>query len=331
MTSPLATIGILSIGQMGLGIAKLLVAHNYSVITNAANRSEGTQERARVAQLGLVTTDAELVSKCDYILSIVPPRDAVGTAARIIDALNSTPLPRSSSSPLYYLDLNAISPSTALSISTAFSRSPQKVTFIDGGIIGGPPAPNADSKLPWTRPGVPLSGPQPLHEAPLSGAHLASTLNSKYVGPKIGSASGLKCCFAALSKGMTALAIQSFSTAASLDVLPYLQSYLEMYNPRAKEVAERGIVGCPQKAYRWVEEMNQIGQCFEEDGGWAQQAQVFRQIAGVYEGLAQVVEKRGGTEGMHKLDGALGALQEGLGVKESRKEVAVEELEQDDR
>jgi hypothetical protein len=330
MASPLATVGILSIGQMGLGIAKLLVAHNYNVITNVGNRSEATQQRARDAQLELVTTDVELVAKCDYILSIVPPKDAVATAARVIDALNSTPLPRSSPSPLYYLDLNAISPSTVLTISEAFICSPQKVTFIDGGIIGGPPAPNAaDASLPWTRPGVPLSGPHPLHEAPLSGAQLALTLNSKYVGPKIGSASGLKCCFAALSKGMTALAIQSFSTAASLDVLPHLQSYLEKYNPKAKEAAERGIVGCPQKAYRWIEEMNQIGQCFEEDGGWDQQAQVFRQIAGVYEKLAQVVENRGGTEGMNKLDGAIGVLQEGLNVKGTKR--AVEELEQDDR
>lgn len=34
----LATLGILSIGDMGLGIAKLLVANNYRVITNATGR-----------------------------------------------------------------------------------------------------------------------------------------------------------------------------------------------------------------------------------------------------------------------------------------------------
>jgi hypothetical protein len=129
---------------------------------------------------------------------------------------------------------------------------------------------------------------------------------------------------------MTALALQSFSTAASLGVLPHLQSYLQTYNPKAKEAAEKGIVGCPQKAYRWVEEMNQIGQCFEQNGGWAEQAQVFRQIAGVYEELAQVVEKRGGIEGMGELDGAIDALREGFTVKETKSGTAVE-LEQDDR
>lgn len=35
---PLATVGILSIGEMGMGIAKLLVAHNYRVVTNLEGR-----------------------------------------------------------------------------------------------------------------------------------------------------------------------------------------------------------------------------------------------------------------------------------------------------
>src|SRR5271156_3008104 len=35
---PKATIGILSIGDMGMGIAKLLRAHNYSVVTSASGR-----------------------------------------------------------------------------------------------------------------------------------------------------------------------------------------------------------------------------------------------------------------------------------------------------
>lgn len=36
--SPLATVGIQSIGDMGLGIARLLIANNYRVITNATGR-----------------------------------------------------------------------------------------------------------------------------------------------------------------------------------------------------------------------------------------------------------------------------------------------------
>ena len=38
MARPLATVGILSIGSMGAGVARLLAAHNYRVITNASGR-----------------------------------------------------------------------------------------------------------------------------------------------------------------------------------------------------------------------------------------------------------------------------------------------------
>jgi len=36
--APLANVGIISIGEMGLGIARLLAAHNYQVLTNVTGR-----------------------------------------------------------------------------------------------------------------------------------------------------------------------------------------------------------------------------------------------------------------------------------------------------
>jgi hypothetical protein len=128
----------------------------------------------------------------------------------------------------------------------------------------------------------------------------------------VGTASGVKCSFAALSKGFTALALQSYTTAANLGCLRDLEDYLDQYNPSAKEKAEKSITGCPGKAYRWVEEMNQIGLCFAEEGGWGPEANVFGNVAGVYEELADVVEKRSGTDGMGELDGAIEVLQKGL-------------------
>jgi hypothetical protein len=38
MAQPLPTVAIVSIGEMGLGIAQLLIAHKYRVITFAADR-----------------------------------------------------------------------------------------------------------------------------------------------------------------------------------------------------------------------------------------------------------------------------------------------------
>ncbi|KAF2501050.1 6-phosphogluconate dehydrogenase C-terminal domain-like protein [Lophium mytilinum] len=328
MSAPLANIGILSIGSMGLGIAKLLQAHNYRVFTNAANRSSATQARASSASISLVNTDTELVAQCDYILSIVPPRDAVVTAGRIISALNSTPAPRATSGhPLYFLDLNAIAPSTARAINATFESQTPALRFVDGGIIGGPPSLASDST--WKRPGIPISGPHALNAAPVSGQHLADTLNTEYVSPTIGSASGLKCCFGAINKGIAALALQSFSTASSLDVLPQMQKYLEEYTPAVGQLAARGLVGCPPKAYRWVEEMNQIGTCFEEEGGWGAQGQVFGKVAEVFDVLGKVVDGRGGTEGMGKPEEVVEVLKADLRGKSTG--VPVEVLEQEDR
>ncbi|KAE8831533.1 hypothetical protein CFE70_008593 [Pyrenophora teres f. teres 0-1] len=286
------TVAILSIGQMGLGIAKLLITHKYHVITNVRDRSAATKARALSAGIQLYDTDEDIVRDADYVLSIVPPRDAVATAKRVCAAW--TGAERIQGRPLYYLDLNAISPETAKSIAGVFEPPEYNVQFIDGGIIGGPPIPPSEQHGGrWTKPGIPLSGPVSLENAGVLGAHLAEALNTKHIGPEIGTASGLKCCFAAISKGFTALALQSFSTASSLGVLEPLKEYMDLYNPNARQKAEKNIVGCTGKAYRWVEEMNQIGECFSTAGSWQDQACVFREIAGVFQGLADVVEEKG--------------------------------------
>jgi hypothetical protein len=225
-----------------------------------------------------------LVSQADYVISIVPPKDALETANRIQSSFGAR------KNPLYYLDLNAVAPSTATSIAARFESLGDKIVFVDGGIIGGPPRPrdasneSTDPKA-WYRPSMVLSGPHKLAEAPNSGAHLADLLNTKHVSPNIGTASGLKCCFASLSKGFTALAIQSFSTAAKLGVLDELRAEIKNSNPETETRAARGLISMPPKSGRWVKEMEEIGKTFEEAGGW--ESNVFEQIAGVYKYVSE--------------------------------------------
>lgn len=285
-----------------------------------------TKARAESAGITVVDSDEEVVSGADYVLSIVPPREAVGMAERVVRALETwqkgegEEAEQGEGKVLYYLDLNAISPGTARRIDGLFSAynrarkgGRKEVIFIDGGIIGHPPSPpeSSDSSASpddapgtqWTRPGLPLSGPEKL-----ANPHLASLLNTRHISDNIGSASGLKCCFAALTKGFTALALQSFTTASSLGVLPQLQEYMDAFNPGSRAKAERGVVGCTGKAYRWVEEMRQIGECFEGEGGWRERAGVFREIAEVFQGLADGVEREGSKEGMESVEGVVGVL-----------------------
>jgi 3-hydroxyisobutyrate dehydrogenase-like beta-hydroxyacid dehydrogenase len=218
-----------------------------------------------LAEIELLPRDKDLVQQCDFILSIVPPRDAIETAERISRACKS--LQDSSIAPekLYYLDLNAVSPSTARRIASIFNSNPT-VRFIDGCIIGGVPHPKpneGNEEVEWHCPSVIISGPDKMPDSPLS-----KHINIQYLNDTIGAASGLKMCFGINTKGFTALAIQSFTTAHRLGILPELRSYLENYFPTTLQLAEKGLVTMPSKAYRWVHEMLEISETVSDDGGF---------------------------------------------------------------
>ena len=317
------TVGILSIGDMGMGIARLLRHHDYTVYTVATGRrqvytsdsrpedieliaerrsSQHTLDRIKSSQITALETDEQLVAESDIILSIVPPRDSVTTARRTLEACRAQAAIKRRSErkgtaatlqapSLIYIDLNAISPHTARGIAAMFSApmspaqprrlsiartfsfarqdsepelDPIPIKFLDGGIIGGPPSPKQDKT--WKKPSLVISGPK---SSDLLTPAFIELLNMKLLGPKIGQASALKSCFASLSKGMTALAILSFTTARTCGVLQELQEHLAEFNPKALDLAKQGLTGMPPKAYRWVEEMRQINETFTDEGGFS--------------------------------------------------------------
>ena len=125
------------------------------------------------------------------------------------------------------------------------------------------------------------------------GSELASLLNMKHISDDVGSASALKACFASLSKGFTALSILSFTTASACGVLPELQEHMKEFNPRGLEAASAGLVSMPPKAYRWVDEMREIGETFANEGRFGEGRggkAVFDGIAEIYELVAEGTE-----------------------------------------
>ncbi|KAI1386569.1 6-phosphogluconate dehydrogenase C-terminal domain-like protein [Hypoxylon trugodes] len=320
MASPLAKIGIISIGDMGVGIAKLLVANGFSVATNCKGRSNDTIERAKGARVELLKSDEDLTQSCSVILSVVPPRDAVATAQRIVDALTG-PLRRTSDSPLYFADLNAVAPSSVKNIASLFSSVKSlssTVRFIDGCILGGPPSAKPDGE--WYLPSIPTSGPYKLSDIPDFGPKLFDTLNMRHVSPDIGGASGLKMCFASFSKGFTSLAIQSFTTAQRLGILPVLKSELQEMLPVHYKLAEKGVTGMPPKAYRWVGEMEEIASTLSEEGGFAPDsftgaAKVYRTVA---DDTALGQEKIGKRKRGTTVDDVAAAMVEGMQTKRKK-------------
>ncbi|PYH46248.1 6-phosphogluconate dehydrogenase C-terminal domain-like protein [Aspergillus saccharolyticus JOP 1030-1] len=295
----LTAIGILSIGEMGFGIAQLLRAHNYRVLTYAADRSAHTQHRAWLAEIELRPSLQDLIDNSDVLLSIVPPDQALSTADRIIAAASARHLVRST--PLYIFDLNAVSPSTAREMAQLYATRAraEDLVFLQGGIIGTPPrlvatpssspttthstplpATSSSSSSSWKKPTIILSGPGPLPIPPT----LTTILNIRHISPEYGTAAAVKMCFAALTKGFTALAIESFTTAQGFGVLPALREMLAEHKPAMLGMAERGVVGMPSKAYRWAGEMREIGGTVSEGGGFS--PEVFNGIAEVYAAVA---------------------------------------------
>ncbi|KAK4079578.1 hypothetical protein Trihar35433_683 [Trichoderma harzianum] len=314
-------VGILSLGDMGAGIARLLIAHGFPVATNGQGRSEDTLERARNAGVELLSSDLELVQQCNVIFSVVPPRDAEATAQRIVDASSGG----SRKETLYYVDLNAVAPSTCKSIVALFEKARVPVKFIDACILGGPPSLKKPSQegeeAVWDQPSIPISGPHSLTSLP-DGEKLASVLQLRSISEEIGAASGLKMCFASITKGFTALVTQSFTTAHRLGVVDELKLELNQMVPAMLTRAEKGVPGMPPKAYRWVREMEEISKTFLEEGGWDRT--VFEGIAGVYKAVAEDgilgQEKIGKRKRGTSLDDVATVMAEGLEMKKKKTE-----------
>ena len=254
--------------------------------------------------------------EADIILSIVPPRDAIATARRVLEGCKTASKQRAErrgtaavaeAPSVLYLDLNAISPKTTKLIASFLSSEqmpatpslrrsltrtlsfiaepevePVPIQFTDGGIIGGPPSLQEDQT--WKCPSMVISGPK----ADVLPEELRKILNMKIVSDKIGSASALKSCFASLTKGLTALSIMSYTTAHTCGVLPELQEHLEKYSPRTHALANSSLTSMPPKAYRWVDEMKQIGETFSEEGGFTAGlgGDVFQGISDIYKLVA---------------------------------------------
>ena len=122
-------VAIVAPGAMGAGIGKRLASHGVRVLTSLAGRSEATA--ARASEAGMVAASDEEIAAADFVLSILPPGDALALAQRfapVLAASNAKPV---------YVDCNAINPATVEKVAAAIA--PTGCAFVDAGIIGPPP------------------------------------------------------------------------------------------------------------------------------------------------------------------------------------------------
>ena len=220
------------------------VKAGHNVLWASHGRSPETRARAERFRLRDVGTLTNLCRACDLIISVCPPHAAGEVAGQLLDQPFAG----------LYLDANAISPQRTIRIGERLGA--HGISFVDGGIVGGPA---------W-EPGqtwLYLSGDRALDVAQcFSGGPLETAV----IGREIGKASALKMCYASWTKGSTALLCAIVATAHESGVWPELARQWERDWPGFDQKTVQRVRLVTAKAWRFEGEMYEISETFSAAG-----------------------------------------------------------------
>jgi len=255
-------IGILHPGEMGISIAASAINGGHRVYWLSEGRSEKTRSRAERYHLTEAVSLERMCKDCSIIISVCPPHAAEDVADAVIEKGFSG----------LYLDANAISTKHARNIGEKMKT--KGIDFVDGGIIGGPAW---KPKETWMY----LSGEK---AEDISTIFAKGPLESKVIGEEVGKASALKMCYAAYTKGTTALLSAILAAAESNGVRQELYQQWDMDEEGFSEQVNRRARRVTAKAWRFEGEMKEIAETFEEvglPGGFhLAAAEIFHRMAG---------------------------------------------------
>jgi 3-hydroxyisobutyrate dehydrogenase-like beta-hydroxyacid dehydrogenase len=230
-------------GEMGTALGAALASRGFRVLWASQGRSAKTATRARAASLEDARTIEQAVKAAEVVVSVCPPLGALGLAREAV-AHGFAGI---------YVDANAISAATAREIATVIDAAGG--TFVDGGIIGLPPTAQK-------QPTLYLSGTE---AAAIADLFTGTTVNAEVIEGGAGAASALKMCYAAFTKGTTALlaAIRALAEHEGVEH-PLLESWRRTLPdvPRQSENA----AAAASKAWRWTGEMDEIAASFAAAG-----------------------------------------------------------------
>jgi 3-hydroxyisobutyrate dehydrogenase-like beta-hydroxyacid dehydrogenase len=237
-----SSIGLLHPGEMGAGIGATLVRTGHRVSWASSGRGTSSVRRAAAAGLVDVHSVEAMAESCDLIISVCPPSAALDVA-RQVAGFSGT-----------YLDANAIAPRTARQVATVVEQGGG--SYVDGGIIGGPPSPAYSPRLYLSGPSAP----------PVRDVFVDTAVDALVISEDPTAASALKMCFAAWTKGTTALLLDVRALAVAQGVEASLLAEWEHSLP---DLAGRSLLSAQQaatKGWRWVGEMEQIAATFRAAG-----------------------------------------------------------------
>jgi 3-hydroxyisobutyrate dehydrogenase-like beta-hydroxyacid dehydrogenase len=266
-------VAVIAPGMMGAAVGKRLVDHGLKVLTSLEGRSAETVARAKAA--GLAAAADEEIAATDFILSILPPGDAIALAERF-----AGPLTASNSKPVF-VDCNAVSPSTVERIAAVIA--PTGAPFVDAGIIGSPPKPGDAG------PRFYASGSHAQRFAMLKDFGL----DVRVLGGPMSAASAMKMSYAGITKGTQALGAVMMLAATRAGTADALFAELQGSQPQMLAWLKRSLALMPPKAYRWIAEMHEIADFVGEDPAghelYVGAAHFYEQIAADFEGDKQQV------------------------------------------
>ena len=263
------TIVVIAAGEMGAGIGKRLSERGARVLTSMKGRSADSKKRAAAAGMQDIASDDEMVAQSDFILSVVPPKDAAALAERL-----KGPLTKAARKPIY-VDCNAVAPKSAVQIG-AFLKD-TGAPFVDGGIIGGPPGGD------YT-PSIYVAGKQANDVKRLD----AYGMNFRVIKGDIGAASALKISYAGITKGVTAIGAALLLGASRAGCAAELHQEMSESQPQLLQRFSRQIPAAFPKAYRWVAEMEEIAEFLGDDPA---SRDMFLGIAKLYARIASGQDK----------------------------------------
>lgn len=264
------TIAIIGAGEMGAGVGRRLRECGARVITTLKGRGAASVERANRAGIETIDDDDRFVREAAFVLSIVPPGEAVKVAERYRE-----PLSRAPEKPVF-AECNAIAPVTTRAIEQSLEATGCR--FVDAGIIGLPPAAGRRDGGPH----IYVSGPH----AGLMLQLCDRGLDVMIVEGPVGAASALKLGHAGIVKGLIALGAVMAGTAARDGFAAALRDELARSQPQLLAWLRPTIPHMYPKAYRWVAEMEGIARFVGADepgaGIYRAAADFFRRIADQY-------------------------------------------------
>jgi 3-hydroxyisobutyrate dehydrogenase-like beta-hydroxyacid dehydrogenase len=175
------------------------------------------------------------------IVSVCPPHAALGVA-RSVSGFRGV-----------YVDANAIAPGTAREVAAIVQVG--GATYVDGGIIGPPPATAGTTRLYLS--GSAAAEVRDLFAGTPLDARIITAENREGVAADV-APSALKMAYAAWTKGSAALLLTARALAEAAGVADALRVEWEMSQPGLLARCRSAERSAAAKGWRWTAEMEEI-------------------------------------------------------------------------